>query len=206
MFFCCEADATRALGIDLGQLGCIAHPCPVPDRPLAAWIIQTRCQSPPCALQQAPAPAAAAAETAAAAAAAAAVDRTHSRPLLPATPATTLDKHPTTSSQWTPTCSRSCGGSLSATSAKQRTRCQTGAAAWRWRRITVLSPQLQLLASLAGHEGGTTSLCWGRGGVLVSAGEDGAAAFWSCSSSDGSGGVGGRCLARLQCEGVNADK
>lgn len=78
-------------------------------------------------------------------------------------------------------------------------------AAGGWEAIAVLSPQLQLLATLAGHAGGTTSLCWGRGGVLVSAGEDGAAAIWSCSSSE-DGSMAGACLARLQCEGVNADK
>jgi WD40 repeat protein len=64
--------------------------------------------------------------------------------------------------------------------------------------ITVLDQQLQLVARLDGHEGGTNSLAFSSC-KLVSAGEDGKAKIWDAK-------VLGACIAQLECEGVDADR
>jgi WD40 repeat protein len=62
----------------------------------------------------------------------------------------------------------------------------------------VLDGSLSVLRELAGHAGGTNSLCFGGSNRLVSAGEDGTAAVWDPDSGD--------LIARLECEGENADR
>lgn len=61
---------------------------------------------------------------------------------------------------------------------------------------------LAVVAELAGHEGGTTSLAFASPTLLVSAGEDGTAAVWDCGEAPGAAAL----KARLACEGVDVDK
>ena len=65
--------------------------------------------------------------------------------------------------------------------------------------IVLLDEDMKPLGQLEGHPGGSTSLAFAAGGkLLVSAGEDGAAAVWCCESKT--------LKARLACEGVDADR
>jgi len=64
--------------------------------------------------------------------------------------------------------------------------------------IALLDEDMHLVGSLEGHAGGVNALRFASPRVLVSAGEDGTAAVWCCSTRD--------CRARLACEGVDADR
>lgn len=65
--------------------------------------------------------------------------------------------------------------------------------------IEILDEDLNLLGKLEGHAGGCTALAFAAGGkLLVSTGEDGAAAVWCCERK--------ALKARLACEGVDADR
>lgn len=64
--------------------------------------------------------------------------------------------------------------------------------------IMVYSNDLEVKCALQGHKGGTNSVAFSSGSKLVSAGEDGHAAVWDCST--------GVCLACLECEGEHTDR
>lgn len=64
--------------------------------------------------------------------------------------------------------------------------------------IVVHDANLDVKHSLQGHEGGTNSVAFSSGSRLISAGEDGHAAVWDCST--------GSCLARIECEGEHVDR